>query len=82
MIKFLVLGVVINPQSRDRRLGRRGETPKRTIPLHCPQCGKKLHKVDCSRINGQIWVFCEHGFLMHENGYRVKPCLWCAVFEA
>jgi hypothetical protein len=59
-----------------------GETPKRTIPLHCPQCGKKLHKVDCSRLNGQIWVFCEHGFLPDEDGYKVKPCLWCAVFDA
>ena len=35
-----------------------GEEPKSTILKVCPNCGKKLSKVDSSRLCGIIFVYC------------------------
>jgi hypothetical protein len=56
--------------------------PISNIPTKCPQCGHKLHRVDISWYNGEIWVFCYGNFLPDKDGYKVKPCLWCAKFKA
>lgn len=49
----------------------KGEEIKRSVPLICPKCGKKLHRVDISRILGLVYVFCLD-----------NKCRWCESFEA
>jgi hypothetical protein len=56
--------------------------PQSGAPRKCPKCGNWLHKVDCQRLNGKVYLFCEKGLLKNKEGYKVIRCLWMGIYEA
>ena len=59
----------------------RDKHPKTGIPRLCPKCGGKLHKTDASRLCGIIFVYCVNGKLPDKDGFKLKPCMWCDIYE-
>lgn len=35
-----------------------GEDIKKTVPINCPKCGKRLNKVDARNLCGILFVYC------------------------